>query len=97
MSTTYEQKMICNKIDGAPELQDDNKQPPSGNNAIDGVAEDMNRVDISDSNNDDTSEVSKEICASCGKEGNSNDMNICNKCKSVKYCKPARRKSMFKD
>ena len=25
-------------------------------------------------------------CAACGKEGNSSDMNICNKCKEVKYC-----------
>jgi len=26
------------------------------------------------------------VCASCGKEGDSNNMNICNKCKQVKYC-----------
>jgi len=25
-------------------------------------------------------------CAACGKEGNSSDMNTCNKCKEVKYC-----------
>ena len=25
-------------------------------------------------------------CAACGKEGNSDDMNTCNKCKMVKYC-----------
>ena len=31
-------------------------------------------------------------CAACGKEGNSNDMNICNKCKSVKYCNAACKK-----
>ena len=28
----------------------------------------------------------KSKCASCGKEGNSDEMNTCNKCKSVKYC-----------
>jgi len=31
-------------------------------------------------------------CASCGKEGNSEDMNTCNKCKSVKYCNAACKK-----
>ena len=30
-------------------------------------------------------------CANCGKEGNS-DMNICNKCKEVKYCNAACKK-----
>jgi TPR repeat protein len=32
------------------------------------------------------------ICAACGKEGNSSDMNTCNKCKSVKYCNAACKK-----
>ena len=64
----------------------------SSNDDIDAVAEGMNRVDISDSNNDDTSEVSKETCAACGKEGNSDVMNVCNKCKSVKYCNAACKK-----
>jgi len=31
-------------------------------------------------------------CANCGKEGNSCDMNACNKCKSVKYCNAACKK-----
>jgi len=26
------------------------------------------------------------MCAACGEEGNSDDMNTCNKCKMVKYC-----------
>ena len=30
--------------------------------------------------------TSTNTCAACGKEGNSEDMNISNKCKSVKYC-----------
>ena len=30
-----------------------------------------------------------DICAYCGKESNSSDMNTCNKCKSVKYCNAA--------
>jgi len=32
------------------------------------------------------------MCANCGKEGNSDDMNTCNKCKSVKYCNAACKK-----
>ena len=31
-------------------------------------------------------------CASCGKEGNSHDMNVCNKCKMVKYCNASCKK-----
>jgi len=31
-------------------------------------------------------------CACCGKDGNSNDMNMCNKCKMVKYCNAACKK-----
>ena len=31
-------------------------------------------------------------CANCGKEGNSDDMNTCNKCKEVKYCNAACKK-----
>ena len=31
-------------------------------------------------------------CANCGKEGNSDDMNTCNKCKMVKYCNAACKK-----
>jgi len=34
----------------------------------------------------------KSECANCGKEGNSDDMNTCNKCKSVKYCNAACKK-----
>jgi len=49
------------------------------NNIIDGI----NAVAILD----DTS-----ICAACGKEGNSDDMNTCNKCKEVKYCNAACKK-----
>ena len=34
----------------------------------------------------------KSACACCGKEGNSDDMNTCNKCKSVSYCNAACKK-----
>ena len=32
------------------------------------------------------------MCAACSKEGNSDDMNTCNKCKMVKYCNAACKK-----
>ena len=32
------------------------------------------------------------VCASCGKEGSSDNMNTCNKCKQVKYCNAACKK-----
>jgi len=32
------------------------------------------------------------MCACCGKEGNSEDMNACNKCKMVQYCNAACKK-----
>ena len=49
-------------------------------------------------NNTDTCSIEQDEldgmskCASCGKEGNSDDMNTCNKCKSVKYCNAACKK-----
>jgi len=44
------------------------------------------------SSNADTDDDTITICASCGKEGNSDDMNTCNTCKSVKYCNAACKK-----
>jgi len=32
------------------------------------------------------------VCASCGKKGDSDDMNTCNKCKEAKYCNAACKK-----
>ena len=52
-------------------------------NNIDIITEAIDSVAVRD-------DVSK--CASCGKEGNSDDMNTCNKCKSVKYCNAACKK-----
>ena len=60
--------------------------------AIDTVMEGINKVNVSDNNNDDTSKVIQETCAACGKEGKSEDMNTCNKCKMVKYCNAACKK-----
>ena len=52
-------------------------------NNVDNITEGINSVAILDD---------KSKCASCGKEGNSNDMNICNKCKMVRYCNAACKK-----
>ena len=61
--------------------------------AIDTVTKGIDKVDISSHNdNNNTSEVIQETCANCGKEGNSEDMNMCNKCKSGKYCNAACKK-----
>ena len=46
-------------------------------NNVDNITEDFSSVALLD-------DMSK--CASCDKEGISGDMNVCNKCKSVKYC-----------
>jgi len=98
MSTSNEQKIICNKIDGAPEQQDDNQprirsiNSSSNIDAIDAVVEGIDRVTLLDNSYDISKVVSKDICAACGKEGKSCDMNTCNKCKSVKYCNAACKK-----
>ena len=52
-------------------------------NNIDTITEGIDTVTLLD----DTS-----TCANCGKKGNSDDMNICNKCKQVKYCNAACKK-----
>jgi len=52
-------------------------------NTIDNITEDINSLAVLDD---------KSVCANCGKEGNSNNMNICNKCKMVKYCNAACKK-----
>jgi len=53
---------------------------------IDGVCDNMLH-NMSTTDNED----GKSVCANCGKEG-SDVTNICNKCKSVKYCNAACKK-----
>ena len=55
----------------------------SEQNNIDKITEGIDSIAILDD---------KSTCAACGKEGNSNDMNTCNKCKMVKYCNAACKK-----
>jgi len=54
----------------------------------------QNNVDDITEGIDSIMAVQKDMstCAACGKEGNSDDMNTCNKCKSVKYCNAACKK-----
>ena len=56
----------------------------NGSDVVDAVSSDIEKMNIS---TDNTS-----VCANCGREGNSNSMNICNKCKMVKYCNAACKK-----
>ena len=51
-------------------------------NNTDAITEDIDSVAMDD----------LSACANCGKEGNSDDMNTCNKCKMVKYCNAACKK-----
>jgi len=52
------------------------------NNNIDNITKDINSVVLGN----------MSTCASCGKEGHSDDMNTCNKCKMVKYCNASCKK-----
>ena len=54
-------------------------------NNVDSITEGIDSVAILDS-------TTLSMCAACGKEGNSDDMNTCNKCKMVKYCNAACKK-----
>ena len=75
---------------------------------IDSITEDIDRVAISEDKVDTDKKCTSceqnkitegtdsvalmSMCASCGKEGNSDDMNTCNKCEEVKYCNAACKK-----
>ena len=54
-------------------------------NNVDSITESIDSVAVLDS-------TTLSMCAACGKEGNSDDMNTCNKCKMVKYCNAACKK-----
>jgi len=54
---------------------------------VDGVCELKEKLQ-----NMNTSDDNVSVCANCGKEGTSDNMNICNKCKQVTYCNAACKK-----
>ena len=68
-------------VGGSGEIISTNKECTSYNN-VDTITEGIKSVSMRD----------VSTCASCGKEGNSHDMNTCNKCKMVKYCNAACKK-----
>ena len=41
----------------------------------------------------DDKDIVVTVCANCGKEDRSDEMNTCNKCKQVKYCNAACKRS----
>jgi len=79
MSTTDD-----NTAGGSEEITSNKKEYTScEQNNVDNITEGIASVAIL---ND------MSACANCGKEGNSSDMNTCNKCKMVKYCNAACKK-----
>jgi len=85
MSNTGVDYQRCGDSGGSEEITSNKNECIScEQNDVDNITEDFSsNVAILD----DTS-----TCASCGKKGNSDDMNNCNKCKSVKYCNAACKK-----
>ena len=81
MSTTDDNNGQC----GGSEEMTSNKEEciSCEQNNLDNITESIDSIAI----HDDVS-----TCANCGKEGNSDDMNTCNKCKEVKYCNAACKK-----
>ena len=73
-----------NYKDGAPELHVNSSSSDINNSSsIDAVTEGVENVVLDN-------DVS--MCASCGKEGTTDNMNTCNKCKMVNYCNAACKK-----
>jgi len=69
----------CIKVKGASKSNDDVCEV---NDMLNNIT-----VDNKDNNVSISSSISEaEKCANCGKEGSSDNMNTCNKCKVTKYC-----------
>ena len=74
---------IDEQYGGSGEITSNKKECTScEQNNIDTITEGIDSVVLDD----------MSTCANCGKEGDSNAMNTCNKCKSVKYCNAACKK-----
>jgi len=82
MSTTDDNN--DHQIGGSGEITSNKKECTScdQHNNMDNITKDINSIAILD----------VSTCANCGKEGNSKDMNTCNKCKTVYYCNAACKK-----
>ena len=79
MSTADDNNNVL-QLGGSGEMMSSKNECDQNN--IDNITKGINSVTVSDVTS----------CANCGKEGNSDDMNTCNKCKSVKYCNAACKK-----
>ena len=63
------------------------------NVGISGALRDLHNLNIgSNESNNNEQEEDFDICAACGKEGDGDNMNTCNKCDLVKYCNAACKK-----
>jgi len=56
------------------------------------TSSEQNNIDDITKGIDSVAVLDMSTCANCGKEGNSDDMNTCNKCKEMKYCNAACKK-----
>ena len=62
---------------------------PAASNEEELISEMISQQKIEDLSNN---ENDLSVCANCGKEGS--NLNICNKCKAVKYCNAACKKTI---
>jgi len=82
MSTTDDNDDQCGGVSG--EITSIKKECTScEQNNVDNITEGIDSIVVL---------CDKSTCANCGKEGNSSDMNTCNKCNMVKYCNAACKK-----
>ena len=66
-------------------MSEDKKDYAKCEQKVENITEDLNSVTL-------LTNTSTSTCACCGKEGSSDNMNTCNKCKMVKYCNAACKK-----
>jgi len=61
-------------------------------NTTSSISDGINSMNISNNSITSTASASIPVCANCEKEGSSDTMNTCNKCKMVMYCNAACKK-----
>ena len=62
------------------------------NTEISGALSSLNIEGDDELNDNDMSTVAILLCTNCGKEGDGDSMNTCNKCDLVQYCNAACKK-----
>ena len=83
MSTADDNNNRDQRCGGNEEITSSKKECTYEQNDVDDITEGIDSMAI---------QKDMSTCAACGKEGSSDDMNTCNKCKSVKYCNAACKK-----